>query len=139
MEYVRGGNVYIIRLDRGEEIMASLGDFCIRENIRTGMINGIGASDHAIIGLFDVNKKVFHKQEFNEAMEITSIAGNISRMNDEPYLHLHIDLAREDLSVIGGHLIESRISATCELHVHAYDMNVDRRQDTETGLNLYKL
>ena len=138
MEYVKHGDTYIIRLDRGEEIVASLRDFCIKENIRTGMINGLGASDHAIIGLFDVDEKVFHRYEFNEPMEITSIVGNISVMNDEPYLHIHIDLARDDMSVIGGHLIECRISATSELFIQVYDIEIGRRQDPETGLNLYQ-
>ena len=62
-----------------------------------------------------------------------------STKNGEIYLHPHINLAREDLSVVGGHLAECRLSATCEMFVRSLEGTVERRHDEEvTGLNLYK-
>ena len=59
--------------------------------------------------------------------------------NGETYLHLHINLCREDMSVIGGHLNECRISATCEMIVRKIEGTVERRLDEEvTGLNLFE-
>jgi predicted DNA-binding protein with PD1-like motif len=72
-------------------------------------------------------------------MEITSLVGSISTKGGEPYLHLHINLCREDMSVVGGHLNECRISATCEMIVRKIKGRVERKLDEDvTGLNLYE-
>ena len=43
------------------------------------------------------------------------------------------------MTVIGGHLNECRISATCELCVRKLEGVVERRLDADgTGLNLYQ-
>lgn len=139
MEYRSFGDTYIIRLDRGEEILSSLTAFCKAEQIRLGSVEALGAADHAVVGLYDVAARRYHKHTFDEPMEITSLLGNISTKDGELYLHLHINLCREDMSVIGGHLNECRISATCEMFVRKLDGTVERRLDTETtGLNLYR-
>ena len=138
MDYRKFGNTYVIRMDRGEEIVRTLTDFCKKENVTLGSVDALGAADHAVIGLYDVETREFHKKTFDEPLEISSLHGNISTMNGEIYLHLHINLAREDLSVVGGHLAECRLSATCEMFVRSIDGTVERRHDDDvTGLNLY--
>ena len=139
MDYRLFEDTYIIRLDRGEELLTSLKELCATENITLGTVEAIGASDHAVVGLYDVEARQYHKHSFDEPMEITSLLGNISRKDGEVYLHLHINLCREDMSVVGGHLNECRISATCEMSVRSIKGQVGRRLDTETtGLNLYE-
>ena len=139
MEYRRFGDAWVLRLDRGEEIVSSLEAFCRTEDVRLGSVEGLGASDHVVIGLYDVAERVYHKSTFEEPMEITSLLGNISQKDGDVYLHLHITLGRADSTVIGGHLNECRISATCELFVRPLPGTVERRLDEEeTGLNLYR-
>jgi len=138
MEYRLFGGTWVLRLDRGEEVISSLEAFCRAEKINLASVEGLGASDHAVIGLYDVSEKVYHKTTFAEPMEITSLLGNVSQKDGEVYLHLHITLGRADSSVIGGHLNECRISATCELFVRPLPGTVERRLDGETGLNLYR-
>ena len=102
-------------------------------------MEALGAADHVQIGLYDVASRQYHKHTFDGPMEITSLLGSISSKDGEPYLHLHINLCREDMSVIGGHLNECRISATCEMFVRVLDGMVNRRLDESvTGLNLYE-
>ena len=54
---------------------------------------------------------------------------------------LALDIARGamDLTgkVIGGHLNEAVVSATCELFVRKVEGHVGRRLDPETGLNIF--
>ena len=138
MEYRRFGDTYVLRLDRGEEVVAALTQFCRDEDVALGSVEGLGAADHVQIGLYDVKEKVYHKTAFDEPMEITSLLGNISRKDGEVYLHLHINLGRADISVIGGHLNECRISATGELFVRRLEGAAERRADPDTGLNLYR-
>ena len=138
MEFRRFDDAYVIRMDRGEEIISALTDFCEKEKITLGSVEALGASDHVVIGLYDVTQRLYHKQTFDGPMEITSLLGSISSKDGEPYLHLHINLCREDMSVIGGHLNECRISATCEMFVRRIDGVVERKLDEAvTGLNLY--
>ena len=139
MEYRQFDDTYFIRLDRGDEIVASITQFCEKENIELGSVEGLGAADHAIIGLYDVSERFYHKTELNGPMEITSLIGNITRKDGEVYLHLHINLCDENMAVRGGHLNECRISATSEIIVHKVSGQVERLHDTEvTGLNLFR-
>ena len=139
MDYRQFGDIYVIRMDRGEEIVSSLMEFCRKENIMLGSVEALGAADHAVIGLYDVDKREFHKRTYDEPLEVTSLVGNISTKDGEVYLHLHINLAREDMSVVGGHLNECRLSATCEMFVRKIEGRVERKLDEEvTGLNLYE-
>ncbi len=139
MEYGRFNDTYMIRMDRGEEIISSLTDFCKKEGITLGSVEALGAADHVVVGLYDVKTREYHKRIFDEPMEITSLLGNITTKDGEPYLHVHINLCREDMSVIGGHLNECRISATCEMFVRKIEGQVGRKLDnTVTGLNLYE-
>jgi len=42
-------------------------------------------------------------------MEMTSLMGNISIMEGEPFPHLHVTLADANFQLLGGHLSESEI------------------------------
>lgn len=107
--------------------------------ISLGRISGIGACDQVVIGNFDPQKKEYRRQEFNGAFEILSLSGNITQMNSQPYLHLHISLGDPELKVWGGHLNYANISATAEIVIDVYQGNIDRCKDQTTGLNLWKL
>ena len=139
MDYRLFRDTYVVRLDRGEEILSSLASLCRSEHITLGSVEALGAADQAVSGLYDVTARQYHKHTFDEPMEITSLLGNISTKDGELYLHVHINLCREDMSVIGGHLNECRISATCEMFVKTIAGTVGRKLDAEgTGLNLYE-
>ena len=137
MEYTEFDDTYVVRLDRGEEIISSLKEFCQKEKISLASVDGLGATDHLEICLYDVVNKVFHRHTFEEPMEITSLHGNISTMCGETYLHIHINAADSELNVHGGHLSACRISATGELFIRKIEGRVERRKDEVTGLNLY--
>ena len=138
MEYRKFGSVYVVRLDRGDEVVASITELCRKEFIRLASIEGLGAADHAVVGLYDVEEKKFHGTELNGPMEITSLIGNVTTKDGKVYLHIHINLCDETAAAKGGHLVECRISATSEIFVRTVAGTVERRLDEEvTGLNLF--
>lgn len=139
MKYKNFDNTYIVRIEKGEEVISKITDLCNKESIKLGNITGIGATDKLTIGLFDTTSKQYHKTTLTGPMEITSLMGNISTKDGETYLHLHINVCNSDMVVYGGHLNECYISATCELHITKIDGEVDRYFDESIGLNLYKL
>jgi len=138
MEAKASGRHWILRLDKGEEIVETLEKFCREKGIRLGTVSGIGATDRATIGLFKTRTKEYVRKEVVGDHEITNLAGNISRMNDEVYLHLHVNLSDANYHTFGGHLNAAVVSATCEVVVRALEGDVGREFSEEIGLNLYK-
>ena len=138
MIYKKFNNKYIVRLNVGEDIVESVKKFAQEENIRFGTVTGIGAVNKAKIGLFNTETKEYQSTILEEDMEIISLAGNITEMNGEPYIHLHIALANSEHNVKAGHLNMAVISATGEIIIEAIDGYVDREFDDDIGLNLLK-
>lgn len=138
MQYQKFGQHYMIRLDRGEEVIASLKNFCRQEAITAAEIVGLGATDEVTIGIYQVETRTYHKQTFTGEFEITNLTGDVSQKDNEVYLHLHITCGKDDFSTFGGHLDACRISGTCELHLTKLDGLIGRQYDETTGLNIYR-
>ena len=146
MEFQKFADTYVVRLDKGEEIIASLQKLCETEQIALASVTGIGAADHAVsaadhavVGLYDVGQRQYHKTELNGPMEITSLMGNVTQKEGAVYLHLHINLCNTKMQIMGGHLNECRIGATGEIVVRTLPGKVERLLDEKvTGLNLFR-
>ena len=136
MEYRLFNDTYVIRLDRGEEVMTVLTDLCQREGIQLGSVAGIGAADRAILCLYDVVEKAYSKQVFNEPMEIISLMGTVSCKQGKTHLHLHATLSDAHMQAHGGHVNALVIGGTGEIFLRALPGQVGRRLDKETGLNV---
>jgi len=139
MEYKKIKNKYIIRIDKGEELIEKIREFCQKEKIKSGSVIGIGATNNVEIGLFETKSKKYHSKKFRKDFEITSLVGNISQMNNQVYLHLHINLCDKTYKCIGGHLNSAVISGTFEGIIEISNSKITRKFNPEVGLNLYKL
>ena len=139
MKYKRFGEDIVVRLEVGEEVVASLAEIAEREGVTFASVSGIGAADDIAVSVYDVGAKRYFDNEYREPMEITSILGTVSEMDGEPYIHIHLTAGRADGTVIGGHLKHAVISATCELVLHTVYGRVPRFYDERTGLNLMEL
>ncbi len=139
MQYKQFGDTYMLRIDYGEEILQSLKQMCAQEGIRLAEVSAIGAVDHGVVGVFDLREKRYHQEETNEFMEIASLSGNVTGMNDQPYIHLHVTMADQKHILHGGHAIALRVGATCEMFVRVLDGQVTREKNEELGINLWKL
>ena len=137
MQYKQFGNTYMVRMDLGEEIAGNLKKLCEDEQIRLGRVEAIGATDHAVIGVYDLGKKEYYPEQIDEFMEIASLNGNITAMDGKPYIHLHATLADQRHGIHGGHVIEMRVGATCEMFVIVLDGKVKRQKDETLGINLW--
>ncbi|MDD2446863.1 MAG: DNA-binding protein [Tissierellia bacterium] len=138
MEYRKFGSKYVVRLDIGEDIVQSVKELAEKEGIRLGVVTGIGAVNKATIGLYEVSKQQYISTELSEDMEIVSLGGNISEMNGEVYVHLHIALGCSGSNVKAGHLNSAIISGTGELIIDEIVGAVDRVKDNVSGLNIFK-
>lgn len=60
MKYVKTGDVLAVRLDPGEEIIASVLKIAKDEDIRFAEISAIGAVGRAVFGLYDLEEQKYH-------------------------------------------------------------------------------
>ena len=130
---------YVVSLDNHVEMVEAIMAFCKKMEIKAGHISGLGATNLATFRYLDPSTMQYVDKTFGEQMEITSITGNISQKDGEPYLHIHLTCSRSDYSCVGGHLLSARISGACELLIDVFrNTTVGREKDPETGLNMYK-
>ena len=137
MQYKQSGNTFMIRIDLGEDIMESLKKICEDEQIHLGRVEAIGATDHAVIGVYDLEKKEYYPEKIDEFMEIASLNGNITAIEGKPYIHLHATLADRNHVIHGGHVLEMRVGATCEMFVTVPEGEVNRSRNEALGINLW--
>ena len=136
MKYRRIDSTYIIRIDRGEEIISSLFDFCEKENIQSGTVTGIGAAENIELKYYNVAQQKYSSKIFKGEFEITALMGSITRMDKRPYIHLHITIGNQNFESFGGHLGSATISGAGEIMVISNASVIERSFDDGTGLNL---
>lgn len=137
MEYRRYGNDYVLRIDKGEEILASITELCKKEEILLGSVSGIGALGDVTLGVFNTEKFGYESVRYTGDYEIASCSGNISTMNGNTYLHIHMVVGNTVKGQChGGHLNQGIVSLTGEFFIHKLEGAVDRKYSEEVGLNL---
>ena len=137
MEYRRFGNTIVARIDRGEEILAAVREIAEAEDIRLASISALGATNDFTVGVYNVDEKQYHANDFKGNFEIVSLTGTLNTMDGEFYTHLHMSAGNDKGQVFGGHLNRAVVSATCEMVVEIIPGAVDRAHDPDTGLNLF--
>ena len=129
-------NTFCLRLDRGEELVAALKQYCTDMKIRAGRFSGIGAADRILLSWYDVNSKLYADRTVEGIFEIVSLAGNVSTMKDSVVIHAHGSFAGSDFIVFGGHVKELTVGATCELFLTGFDGKIERSFDEDVGLHV---
>ena len=138
MDHRKFGNTYIVRLDKGEEILAQMKALALQEGIRLASVQALGAVNDFTVGVFNTAEKKYYANSFQGSYEIVSLTGTIDTMNGDFYCHLHMSAGDGQGHVVGGHLNRAVISATCEMVVTEIPGTVDRAFSEEIGLNLLK-
>jgi len=137
MESKKVNNTYIVRLEKGEEILSSLTKFCEDNKIYSGSISGIGGADEVTLKYYDLIQKKYLEKRFADGInyEIIALNGNISRLDGKPFIHMHITLGDPQYKVFGGHLGSAKISITAEIYINVVDTVIDRKYDEGFQLN----
>ena len=96
---------HVFRLRRGSDLLKALQEYARTRRIAAGtVVSGVGCVTRARVR----DASGVTVRELNEPLEIVSLMGTLSTART----HLHIALAREDLTVLGGHLMEGCIVNT---------------------------
>ena len=116
------------RLRRGDDLLREVQKMAQEEQLELAVIlSAVGCVTKA--RLRDASGVTI--RQIDEPCEIVSATGTVSRKR----CHIHVALSKEDLSTVGGHLVEGcLINTTCELVlgvVEGWRCGVE--QDDETG------
>ena len=140
MKIKRTESGFLLVLDVGDEIIASLKKLAEAERIGLASLTGIGAVRGAVLGYLDLDQKQYLKREFgSESMELLSLVGNMARLEGQPVAHCHVVLGDREMRTFGGHLVQATASVTVEIFLRVFEGEVSRQFDPDSGANLIRL
>ena len=132
---------FIGRIPYGEDLYEYLTAFVQEKNIRTGQVSAIGAVTRAKVGFYDQHNHSYIEREFNKHLEIVSLTGNVSILDDKPFVHAHILVSDDEGSSYGGHLLKGTEVFLCEFIVKEFlpEKELVRNKDETTKLNIWEM
>lgn len=128
---------YKIYIPAGNWVAESITEFCASNNIGNAEITGIGSLTNIWV-LVNPNGNLVVKNFGDISYEMTSLVGNVVLRPGvavfdkqdlpsgeypqfdttvptlNPYLHVHLTFANPDMSISGGHLLDSQVSIGVE-------------------------
>jgi predicted DNA-binding protein with PD1-like motif len=128
-----GDGRYVLRLDSGEEVVASLCGFARERKVQAGWVWAMGSLDQVVLGFLDPKEKVYLKRTFEERLEIGMISGNLGMQGDESFAHLHATVSPRELLSYTGHVHEAKVGVVVEAFVQALPGRLDRTFDEAHG------
>ncbi|KPL13662.1 hypothetical protein AMJ74_04885 [candidate division WOR_3 bacterium SM1_77] len=126
----------VIRIEKNEEIIATLTRAVREEEITGGFFYGLGVGKDLELGYFDAHEQIYIRKRFDDEYEFTSLLGNISNLNGETIVHCHVTITDRQFHAYGGHLFRGTVPATLEVIVVPFSEPLNRKPDEITGLNL---
>jgi predicted DNA-binding protein with PD1-like motif len=139
MRVERNENVFLLRMEPGEEVVHTLETFAARNSIEAAEVRAIGAVTDFELGYYIIPEKKYIRKKFDVYAELISCLGNLAIREGKNFVHLHVTAGLQDYSVVGGHLFSGIVSATVEAFVAPFPGPVERIYDERTGLYLLDL
>jgi len=130
---------FLLVLDPGDDVVASLISFARQNGITGGSFQGIGALERATIAYWNRETKAYEEIAVDEQVEVLSIAGSLATSGNEIKVHAHVTLGRRDGGTIGGHLLRATVFPTLEIFITDQGARLARKKDPATGLMLLDL
>lgn len=128
--------LYRIRLERGEDVLATLVDFCTVHRIAGAHFSGIGAIEDAEVGAYLLRNRAYVHTTYAGIWEVCSLMGNVALVDGTPFVHAHVVISNEHNETIGGHLFGGTVGVTLEVVLTAYEEGMSRSFDDTIGLKL---
>ena len=118
MQQGRSGQVHILRLDDGEDIIDSILKSA-RDSRSTMLIcTGLGMITDFELGYFE--KGEYISKSYSEPHELLSIQGVISGYGDHR-VHIHVSVADREHRMFGGHLLRGKAWMANEIGILRLD------------------
>ncbi|ADU62916.1 MAG: DNA-binding protein [Pseudodesulfovibrio sp.] len=126
------------RLRKGEDLVAELGRVCRENGITRGSIQVIGAMEQARLGYYHQDARKYETHAIDHHVEILAGIGNVSLLDGETFVHLHLTLSDAACQCLGGHAMEGNIIFAAEAIITEIPGEaLNRVFDEPTGLKLW--
>lgn len=129
---------FAIILESGEEVMEQIRLFAQEQHLSASHFTAIGAFSEVMVGFFDFSKKDYKEIPINQQVEVLVLTGDITLYENEPKIHAHVVLGKEDGSAHGGHLIKAIVHPTLEIILNESPAYLKRKMDKNSGIPLIK-
>ncbi|MGD9395195.1 MAG: DNA-binding protein [Candidatus Thorarchaeota archaeon] len=125
------------RMYPGEDVLESIETVAKKQGVRSGQLSLIGAVSKAKLGYFHREAVEYREFTVDEDVEVVSCMGNIATHEGKLVVHAHMIVADEAGKCWGGHLLPGcEVSVTIELVIIETELELIRKRDDKTGLNL---
>ncbi len=128
--------LYQLRLDRGEDVLATLTAFCAAHHVESACISAIGAIENPAVGAYLLSEKKYVHETYAGIWEVCSLSGNVALVDGAPFIHAHVVISNERNETKGGHLFGGVVGVTLEGVIQAHAKAIARAQDEHIGLKL---
>lgn len=139
-------NNFLIRLERGEDVLSKLAGFCIKQSISNASIIGLGSVEDVALAHYSVDPstssgqaKKYSERSMNGIFEVCNLTGTVGIFDNKPLVHIHVTLSDDKMQAYGGHLVKALVSATLEVTINSYPSSFVKVQNEEIGLKLFEL
>ena len=133
--------VHYVKFEKDELLLESLTKYAKDNNIKTAEISFIGAVQNVNVMYFNQSKKEYDKHTFDGGHEVLNGLGNISILDDEPFVHVHMTVADKNGNAFGGHLDEGTKIWLIEAVIKQptfFGKGIERHFDDELCLSVWK-
>lgn len=131
---------FVVILDTDDEILSSLKDFAQTKHLGGSSFKAIGALRDVELGWFDWESKKYKTAvKLQEQVELLSLIGDIALKDDEPQIHAHLVIGRQDGTAHGGHLLSATVRPTCEIVITESPQHLQKQIDPESGIALIRV
>ena len=140
----RDGRRFMLRIPPGAQLMEQVQRFTREVGLKHGVIvSAIGSvraltfSDIQAGAHLPITEPRMSVHTLEGPLDLLGIAGNfVPREDGQVDLHLHILCSRSSGEVVGGHLIEAEVFATCEMVIAEYIVEgVERQRSLRGGVD----
>ena len=134
-----GQRTYVVVLETGEEVLASLQAFASQNKVHTAQLTAIGAFSDVVLQYFDWEAKAYRNVPVREQVEVASLNGDIAQApSGGPALHVHLVIGKRDGTAMAGHLGEAHVRPTLEVIVTESPAHLRKVKDPVSGLALIR-
>jgi uncharacterized protein len=131
--------MFVLMFEKGDELVSGLEDFARKNKVLGGQVNATGNLSSVTFGSFDSKQKRYNKtQEIRGPLQVLSLTGDIAHDKGRPRLVCHVVVAKEDGSVLGGHVMQAHVQQLLEVVVVEASQFYQRQYDRESGLALLR-
>jgi len=132
------GAIHLVRLNTGEDLLDGITEYVTGAGIRAAWLTYLGAVSRASLRYYDQDERIYRNFEFDEHLEVLAGVGNVSLLDEAPFVHTHAAFAGSNGKTVGGHLNSG--TTVWALEVRIQELIGDpliRQPDDCTSLSLW--